>query len=247
MGANVSSQTTEVINKTITDQSSEIMNSTEMSTRSELTADQKMNVDFRVGGTIKNCDLNFIQDLKIVNKIYSKIDSQMQQELVKKIEEKLDNEAKNEVMQDISGLNLGAANISETNNYIENYSFHDLSTLVVNTLANHVNNAIDANQDQVIRVNIAGDFDCSAGDAKGLIVAQNIDIENIIENTLKDKKVTKAINDFSKEVQNKATNKTTQTITGIDPFAIFGMIAGICLVIAIIIVAIIFGRRASKK
>ena len=231
MGTNISKQTTEIINKTITDQSTEIMNSTEMSTRSELTADQKMDVDFRVGGTIRNCDLNFIQNLNIVNKVFSKIDSEMQQQMIKKIEEKLDNEAKSKVLQDISGISLGSTNISNTRTYVENYSFHDLSTLVVNTLANHVNNAIDANQDQQIRVNIAGDFDCSSGDAKGLIVSQNIDIENIIENTLKDKKVTEAINDFSKEVENVAETETSQTITGIDPLALAMLIIFIPIIL----------------
>lgn len=247
MGANVSKTTTEIVNETITDQSSQIMNSTEMSTRSTLDANQKMDVDFRVGGSIKNCDLNFIQELTIVNKVYSKIDAEAQQMMIKEIEQKLKNEATDKIEQEIKNLPIGVVNKSEANKFVRNYDFHDLSTLVVNTLKNNVNNAIDANQDQQIRVNIAGDFDCSSGDAKGLIVSQNIDMENIIENTLKDKKITETVNDFSKEVENVAKTEVSQKIAGLDPFAFIGMIFGILIVIGAIVLGVIFLPRIMKS
>lgn len=240
MGANISSQMTSVVNETITDQSTNIMNSTSVSTSNVLDNNQKMNVDLKVGGTVKNCSLNFLQDMKIVNKVYTKIDSQQQQDIQKKLQEDLDNKLKSTLEQSIKDIPVGSVNMSKTNTVIQNSSIHDLSNTFVNSLVNNVNNAIDNSQDQVIRINIGGDLDCSK--QGNLLVAQNIDIDNIIENTLKDSKVSQAVNDYVKKVENDLELSTIQKIVGFNPlqfittFAITGVIGLIVIATAITLI-----------
>lgn len=234
MGSNVSIQSTDIINKTITDQSMKFMNETNVSTQSSLTAAQKMDVEVDVGGTVRNCDFNFAQAMEITSKVYSKLTAQNTADLARQVEEKVSTKAKDEVKQKLEGVNLGQFNTTINREKVNNYSFTDLSTTVANVITNKVNSAIDANQEQKIKVRIGGDFDCT--DNGGFLVAQNIDIEAIIDASVQDEKVTELVNDFSKTAETIFENKTSQTSEGIDFMAIFVAIAAIVGLIVLVII-----------
>lgn len=234
MGSNVSIQSTEIINKTITDQSMKFMNDTKVETQSTLSAAQKMEVEVDVGGTVRNCDFNFAQAMEITSKVYSKLTAQNTADLTRQIEEAVATTAKDEVKQKLEGVNLGQFNTSINREKVNNYSFHDLSTTVSNVITNKINSAIDANQDQKIKVHIGGDFDCT--DNGGFLVAQNVDISSLVEASLQDDKVTELVNDFGKTAETIFENKTTQTSEGVDIMAIFVAIAAIVGLIVLVII-----------
>lgn len=243
MGANYSKQLSEIVNKTITDQSNEILNSSEFSTTSILNNNQKMNVDLHVNGNSK-CGYRFKQDTVIENTIFSTIDSEKQAELQKTIMEKLDNKLKNEVKQDISGLPIGTANVSSIKQKVENYSFHDLSNSIANYITNSVNSAVESSQDQNIKVFIDGDLLCQDD---LFMVTQNIDVKQIVDNVVKDKNVTNAINNFTKEVENDVTAFTSAKIAGLDPLAFIGLMLGLFIGLPIMIIIIVVIVRALRK
>lgn len=242
MGANVSSTVSSTINKTITDQSKKIFSSTDMYTTSNLSASQKQDLDLTFG-TIKNCGIDISQNINIKNKIYSKIDSNKQLDILNKIQEALDNTAKQELENKISGLPIGTANVSNAQTYIENYNFHDLSTVVTNVLSNNVNSAISASQDQKIKLNV-GNIDCASASLNNKIyIAQNIDIDNLIENTIKDEQVQKAVNDVAVDVTNSTETTVSNKIAGLDPFAWIGIAVAIIAVVVLVGLGLFFGFK----
>jgi hypothetical protein len=247
MGTNVSKEVTNIVNQTITDQSTEVINSTVLNRQINLNASQDLDFDLKVGGSIRNCNLQFKQDMKITSDIYDSIDSNTELDLSRKIEETLDNTAKTNVTQAVSGVNFGSTNISTVNKNISNYSFHDLSTTVSNRISSNINNAIDASQKQKIKVDIGGDYICEPGSDGGVDIGQNVDIAVIIDSTLKEEKVAKMVNDFVLTATNTSETITDQLAKGIDPFAIFGIILGI-LFLGLVIFGCVyyFGTKKIK-
>jgi hypothetical protein len=248
MGTNVSKEVTNIVNQTITDQSTEVLNSTVLNRQINLNASQDLDFDLKVGGSIKYCAINLKQDMKITSDIYDSIDSNTELDLSRKIEETLDNTAKTEVTQAVSGVNFGSTNISTVNKNISNYSFHDLSTTVSNRISSNINNAIDASQKQKIKVEIGGDYICEPGGlGSGINIGQNVDIAVIIDSTLKEEKVAKMVNDFVLTATNTSETITDQLAKGIDPFAIFGIILGILILLGAMGVGVYFvGTKKIK-
>ena len=238
MGANVSSQSTSLINKVKSDQSTKISNSSEYSTSSTLNSAQKMDVEINIKGT-STCGYQFRQDMKVVSKVYSKIDSKKQADLQNTILETIKNEATNIVDQKVSGISLGSANVSKIKQNVENYSFYDLSNEISSFITNAVNSEIDANQDQKIRINIDGDLLCDKDTQ--MIVSQNIDIDQILDNMVKDKNIVKSDNDFTKFVDNEIAAVSDQSVVGLS----FDMI--ILIVVIAIAIAIGFGFFLARK
>ena len=237
MGTNVSKQATTLINETITDQSTKIMNKSEMYTESDAKAVQDMDVMIDVGDSI-NCNWSFIQDMKVKNRVYSKIDEKKQADITRELTIKMKNEIQNKVDQELKDLNLFQTNISDIENYTRNYDYHDLSLRVSNALAVRVNSAINANQSQKLSLKF-GKIDCSKDDVEGVTVAQNIDIDNIVENVVSSKHVVNAVTEFAKDLDSLVVNETKQKATGINPM----MFLLFLLIIPIIIIMVILGIK----
>ena len=237
MGTNVSKQATTLINETITDQSTKIMNKSEMYTESDAKAGQDMDVMIDVGDSI-NCNWSFIQDMKVKNRVYSKIDEKKQADITRELTIKMKNEIQNKVDQELKDLNLFQTNISDIENYTRNYDYHDLSLRVSNALAVRVNSAINANQSQKLSLKF-GKIDCSKDDVEGVTVAQNIDIDNIVENVVSSKHVVNAVTEFAKDLDSLVVNETKQKATGINPM----MFLLFLLIILIIIIMVILGIK----
>lgn len=237
MGTNVSKQATTLINETITDQSTKIMNKSEMYTESDAKAVQDMDVMIDVGDSI-NCNWSFIQDMKVKNRVYSKIDEKKQADITRELTIKMKNEIQNKVDQELKDLNLFQTNISDIENYTRNYDYHDLSLRVSNALAVRVNSAINANQSQKLSLKF-GKIDCSKDDVEGVTVAQNIDIDNIVENVVSSKHVVNAVTEFAKDLDSLVVNETKQKATGINPM----MFLLFLLIILIIIIMVILGIK----
>lgn len=234
MGTNVSKQSTTVINETITDQSTRIMNKTDMYTESNVMSSQDMDVTVEVGESI-GCNWDFIQNMKVKSRVYSKIDEKKQAEITKELTSKLKNEIQNKVDQELKDLNLFQTNVSDIENYTKNYDYHDLSLRVSNALAVRVNSAINANQNQKVSLKF-GKIDCTKGEQTGVKIAQNIDVENIVENVVSSEHVSNAVNDFSKDVDSLVVNETKQKATGINPmmFLLFLLIIPMVIVIGVL-------------
>ena len=226
MGANSSKTINTIINKTITDQSMTIINSKKMKIEKDYKSVQEIrNSGMKAGRNIIGCTNENNQNIAVTDKTYSKIDDDTKKDIQRYVEEYLTNTAKSEIEQAISGLPLATANISNAEQYVENYSFHDLSTVFTNNLENLYNQRIEASQLIEGSGQEAGDdIDCTIGG--GNFNTQNISLELVLESTLKSKEVTNIVNDFTKTVDNILEAKTTQKIAGLDPFAFFGMIAG---------------------
>ncbi len=237
MGTNVSKQATTLINETITDQSTKIMNKSDMYTESDAKAVQDMDVTLDVGESI-NCNWSFIQNMKVKNRVYSKIDEKKQMDIVRDLTLKMKSEIQNKVDQELKDLNLFQTNISDIENYTRNYDYHDLSLRVANSLAVRVNSAINANQSQKLSLKF-GKIDCSKDDVEGLTVAQNIDIENIVENVVSSEHVVNAVTEFAKDLDSLVVNETKQKATGINPM----MFLLFLLIIPIIIIMVILGIK----
>jgi hypothetical protein len=249
MGANVSTSVNDVMNTAITDMSTNIMNSKSMYTSNSISGDQLMNVDLEVGGDIKNCSFDFQQKLKIVNKVYSVITDTQTLAMAKQMQDTLTQTVANATEQKLSGVNLGQANITDTMNRIKNYNYTDLSTTIADTLTSNVNNAVRGSQNMDIKIKIKGNFDCAAGDAGKQLFSQNIDIDNIVSNTLASDKVQALVTDYTRTVTNSATNTTKQTAAGLDPAgmimaAMFGLL--LPFIIVIIVIALILKAGGSS-
>lgn len=234
---------TDIINRTITDQSTNFINTTNREENQNLNADQDLDFVLKVGGSIIGCDFDFKQNMKVTADVYSEISKDNSIDLQRKIEESLTNDVKSEIEQVLKGIPVASAQVSDTQTYVENYSFHDMSTTIANSLTANINQAISAAQKQKINVTIDGNYDCTSGN-KGVDVGQNVDLSAIIDSTLKEKNVAKVINDFSKTVDNTISSTSKQTLEGIDPFAIIGAIIS---VIVIIIIAVVVAMVLKKK
>ncbi len=208
-----------------------------MYTESDAKAVQDMDVTLDVGESI-NCNWSFIQNMKVKNRVYSKIDEKKQMDIVRDLTLKMKSEIQNKVDQELKDLNLFQTNISDIENYTRNYDYHDLSLRVANSLAVRVNSAINANQSQKLSLKF-GKIDCSKDDVEGLTVAQNIDIENIVENVVSSEHVVNAVTEFAKDLDSLVVNETKQKATGINPM----MFLLFLLIIPIIIIMVILGIK----
>ena len=234
MGSNVSKTTTELANKVITDQSTSIMRSTQMYTDQNLTAEQIMDVNLVIKGSVRNCSLQFKQNMKVENRVYSSIDESEQLDLIKTVKKNLDSTLKSETKQKLKALNIGQVNYQRTSTMVDNYSFDDLSTAIVSTLSNEVNSAVRASQNMPIVIVVEGDFICDKNNNQQLFT-QNLDMTSIVENTVKSERVQNLVNDFVAEVKTVSESKSGQVAEGIDPFVIImiiGIIIGVVLLIA---------------
>ena len=220
-----SSTTNKALTNTINQSLTDIMNSTTVSTRSNINSSQLQDVTITFDGPV-NCNFDFSQNINVVSKIYSKVDAVKEQQIEKKISEDISNDLQAILDQAISGIGIGG-NVQDTSQYITNDSVTQLSTIVANSLTNNINNAVDSDQQQKLNITFRDEFNCNDFFA----VSQNIDVSSVIDNTLKDKNVTTAIEDISKTVDNKIKSEISQEAKGFDLATILGIVAAVVIVV----------------
>lgn len=229
------------INQSLTD----IMNSTLVSTTNNINSSQLQDVTLTFDGPV-NCNFDFNQTINVVNKIYSNIDAVKEQEIEKKLKKDIENDLDAITEQTLSGIPFGA-NVQDTSQIVDNDMVNQLTTAITNSLTNNINNAIDNSQEQKLNITFRDEFNCDDFFA----VSQNIDVQNVIDTTLKDKNVTSLTEDISETIDNKLKSEVSQTLKGLDPFAAIAAIAmiviGVIVVIGVIIAIAVFLKMRSKK
>ena len=229
MGANLSTQLNENINKTIVDQSTKVLTSTAGYSTSNLNVSQIQEIDMS-GATIKNCDLNFKQDMKIYNRVYSSLSDTSSQDIQNKMNNTLKSVLKATTEQTIKDLVLFNANLSSVTNRSNNYNYSDMSTKISKELVATFNSAVVGSQNQKLTMK-GVTIDCS--DKGAVFVLQTVDISNIAQNVVKSESVTDAVNDYIQNITSDLTAKTEMKILGLDIFAFIGMIVTIVVIILI--------------
>ena len=242
MGANYSKNRSEVVNETVTEMITNIVNNTLSSTTSVISANQVQDINFT--GSSVNCDLNIRQDGTLKNKVYQSVNETKKTEIDRTIMNKIANDLTNKIDQKATGLSFFNLNMSEIEQNLKNLNYTNLSSSITNELAAQVNSNISFNQKQ--RINVVDMKLCETTGGK-VEFTQNLDIDSVLENTLKSENVTKEINDVTNEVENIIENATTQTILGLDPFAILGIIIAIIVFIGLIAFFFMFGIPYLKN
>lgn len=237
-----SSTTNAALSSSINQSLTDIMNSTMVSTSNIIDSSQLQDITMTFDGPV-NCNFNFNQNIDVVNKIYSKIDAEKQQDIEKTLTEDITNDLDAITEQALSGIPFGA-NVQSTSQIVDNDTVSQLSTAITNSLTNNINNAVNNSQGQKLNITFRDEFNCDDVFA----VSQNIDVKNIIDSTLKDKNVTELTEDISKTIDNKLTSEVSQTLKGLDPFAMIAMIAiAIIVVVCGIIGLAVFLKMRAKK
>lgn len=237
-----SSNTNKALTNTINQSLTDIMNSTMVSTRSNINSSQLQDVDLTFDGPV-NCNFDFSQNINVISKIYSKVDAVKEQQIKAKLSEDITNDLQSILEQAISGIGFGG-NIQDTEQYISNDSVTQISSIVSNSLKNNINNAVNSDQQQKLKITFRDQFNCDDFFA----VSQNIDVSSVIDNTLKDKNVTSVIQDISKKVGNKVSTEVTQDLKGLDFATMIALIViGLIVVIGGVVGGIIFMKMKSGK
>ena len=237
-----SSTTNAALNDTISQSLTDIMNSTLVSTTNNINSSQLQDVTLTFDGPV-NCNFDFNQTINVVNKIYSNIDAVKEQEIKKTITEDITNNLDAITEQALSGIPFGA-NVQDTSQVVDNNTVNQLSTAITNSLTNNINNAVDNSQEQKLNITFRDEFNCDDFFA----VSQNIAVQNVIDTTLKDKNVTDLTEDMSKTIDNTLKSEVSQTLKGLDPFAMIAMIAiAVIVVVCGIIGLAVFLKMRSKK
>lgn len=213
MGANISNEVNTSITQNLVDQSTKILNETAQYTTNTVTASQIIDASFN-NATIKNCDLDFKQDMKVVNKVYSKLDAAAQADLTNKLQNTIKNSLQATVEQKAKDLVFGLTNVSDINNFTSTYNYSDMSSKLSNSIISSFNSSIDASQSQKLNFDNAN-IDCS--DKGRIYVLQNVDLDNVIENAVDSVQNTEVANDYKAEVTNLVVAASKQTLEGINP------------------------------
>lgn len=239
MGANVSSQASEVLNENITQTTKNVLNSTKKTAVSSINASQFQEVHLDVGNS-KNCRFEFNQNIKVKSEIYSSLDSQSTTELKDKLENSIKAALTNIVEQKNDGINLFQVNQSNTEQSAIGKNVSYLSDLVSNEVKSSLNSQISTNQNQKIFLKFL-DIDCSnSQDKPFLAVTQNADVDSIIKDTLASSNVASLISEIENQTDTVLKAETSQFNVGV-----FGGIAG--LIIALAIIGVIGKSMMSKK
>lgn len=247
MGANSSKQVSESINNVVNSTVNNFMNSSEMSTDTTLSASQMQDVKIKAKN-VTGCDLSFTQNMTIVSRVYSQLTSDKQLELVSQLDAAFKAEMQNQIEQKNSGINLGQVNVADIEQIINSNVINEVSNQVVNTLSNNINSAIVANQNQRIDLEL-DDITCPIGNpyVGGIHVAQNVDLESVIENTMKDSNIQTTINKVATDVETATSASTSQINDGILGCGIVAAILVVGAIVAGVVVGFKNGVLPLKK
>lgn len=229
MGANVSKVDNDMLNRTVTRTAINVLNENNMVTNNRITNTQDMEFNIHVGGSMTKCEHNYQQNMIIENKVYSKMDAKATNDLETELKNTFKETIKNDVELKNKGINIGQVNISEVDNKTVNETITDLSKNIATKLSSEVNNAIDNSQKMKNTLWIGGDLDCS--ETGGILATQNINLQNVVENTMKSDTVTKVLDRITVETSSSKDTTVKATNEGI---SLLGLLLAIFLPIIIL-------------
>jgi len=185
MGTNVSTQTYDLLQQTLTDITTNIIQQNLTYTTSNVSLSQIANNV--VGWNKVEGDLIVGQDAVVENRVYQPVTIDRRNEIVNEIMNQVKNILSSQVEQSNEGLNLGQTNVNTLLTNIQNTNYTNYATTVATTTESVVNSAINVYQQSqrpVIGNTVGGD----------LKVVQSIDVKNVVENIVDSKEVVEATN-----------------------------------------------------
>jgi hypothetical protein len=239
MGANVSSESTDKLNKSVNKTINDFSTTIENSVSGKAISVQKMNVYFD-GVECDELNINQISSVKL------SIINQNQSALATAIKDTFKNNisdlTKSVTEQSNEDLSLGQANVSDKTTKIQSIIENDVHNIVSNTLKNSFETTSSSDQTLSIPLrNTRVKGKCTFTQSS---IVENIS-QNIVKNVLDN--IAEKLSDNT--IKGESDNKNSQKNAGIDvmsPFkmlAIFGGVAG--LIILLVILYMIFGRKSD--
>ena len=227
MGGNVSKSDVENFKENIIDASIEILQKTLNYNVNEALSQANQTVTIE-GSTISCPQFSIIQNMEFENRVYNKIDDEQESEINQQLNAQMQDILKRTVEQSQSGIVLGNINKSEAHRKFVSKVFLDLSSEISKETQNVFNNRVEAVAEQDIKI-VDSTISCIPSNnplqEEGLYIRQSVGLTNVMDSVVNSKKVNNIINkaivehDFTDESADK------QTQEGLDPFAIFALIA----------------------
>jgi membrane-associated HD superfamily phosphohydrolase len=217
MGANISKQTVESTTEIVSRALTSIKLSVTNKTSSYVSAEQVMSINLR---NMKSDDFNLDITQKADIDLSTMLDSKnnLASDIANRIKAELTEQLANDLKQSNKDLNLGQMNISQSEIKGRAYLNQNLETLI----SSEVNNIVEtkANGKQVINIDMSDSIFKKANirisqDMIIKLLAKNI-ANNIINNVVE--------NSMTSEIKKEMKNKAEQINSGVNLFAIIGVI-----------------------
>ena len=231
VSTNISEKTNTIVNNTINNYSTNIENSASFSASSN----QMINLKFKR----VNCGILSVKQFNSVklNIINSNIQG-LTTAITTALKNNLEGITSNVIEQQNKDLTFGQTNISTITEKLDNYVSNSLQNDISYTLKNTFSS--DSSNSQQLFVDVEGSV------MKECKFDQDAIVENISRN-ITQTIMSNFIGTFSdQELKSITQNETTQKNTGINPFMILGIVAGvIALICGIVVIAMFFSPKES--
>lgn len=243
MGANASKEDIDVFKKNVTDASTSIMNKTLSYSNNRALASSAQT--FSGENLHINCPtIQFINNTSVVSKVFNEMSDTQESTLQKDLQNRMEGIIQSTLEQTNSKFNLFQVNKGSKEETIRSDVYNDLSTTIARTTKQNFNNDISAISTQDISLRDAW-LTCipsESGGDQGFMVKQDVNLENVMENTMNSTKVDDAILkaidklDFTVENANVQKNEgTTPLQTLLSMAVMIPVIIGVFLIIGLLV------------
>lgn len=237
MGTNVSSQLVESTTKIVNEAMTNIANDSSNITKSSAMGYQTATVNAQ-GAQLVRCPITITQDANVTSQAFADSRTNYQTDLTNTLATKLQEQIDQKLSQVNKELNIGQTNVADITTRSKAYIENNLATIIKSSISNVVD--VSAGSTQTATINLQGVrcVDSPQGirqEALIAVMAQNISqsaVTNIIKNSV------------STDIQKKIEQSVAQTNSGINPFALVGIIL---LVLVLIGSAVFFVPKMLKK
>jgi len=199
--SNETNSVTEILNKTLNDMTTRLSKQDTSFSRTETATVQELNPIIEI--KTNRCPININQSTVVQSNIYKNFISENQQEIEKELKNTLDTFMSDSIEQETQTFGVGSneANVYKNN---VNDTINDLSTRITQTLDSSFEAKLKASQQFAPIIRIDDNY-CDEQSRGGIVtVTQNIDLNQLVDETLKSESVLKEISKLDNLVKTTA-------------------------------------------